>query len=85
MDVNIRDARPEDANVIANFNSAMALETEDHHLDPELIRAGVGSLLADHRHGRYWVAEIDGAVIGQIMVTYEFSDWRNGVIWWVAA
>jgi ribosomal protein S18 acetylase RimI-like enzyme len=83
MEINIRDGRPEDAEGIADFNSKMAVETENHHLDPELIGGGVSRLLADNRHGRYWVADLDGSVVGQIMVTYEFSDWRNGVIWWI--
>jgi GNAT superfamily N-acetyltransferase len=61
----------------------MARETENYELDQSLIHAGVASLLADPGMGRYWVAEVDDEVVGQIMVTYEFSDWRNGVIWWI--
>lgn len=79
----IRDAGIEDAATIAAFNTAIAAETEDHVLDPELIAGGVVAILADNSKGRYWVAEIGGDIVGQIMVTYEFSDWRNGVIWWI--
>jgi len=79
----IRDARIEDAPVIAAFNTAIAVETEDHQMDQELLTAGVAAVLADKTTGRYWIAENDGDIVGQIMVTYEFSDWRNGVIWWI--
>jgi GNAT superfamily N-acetyltransferase len=61
----------------------MAEETEGKSLDPQAIGPGVTNLLDDPAKGRYWVAEADGRVIGQIMVTYEWSDWRNGTIWWI--
>ena len=83
MQLLIREARPGDAPVIARFNNGIAEETEGHSLDPETIRSGVERLLADADNGRYWVAETDGRVVGQIMVTYEWSDWRDGRIWWV--
>lgn len=79
----IRDARPSDADTIAEFNVKMAMETEGRPLDPELINPGVRAVLEDSSRGRYWVAEIDGQVVGQLMVTYEWSDWRNGVFWWI--
>ena len=79
----LREGRPDDADTIAAFNSAMAEETEGKALDPELIDPGVRNLLEDPTKGRYWVAESDGQVIGQLMVTYEWSDWRNGTIWWI--
>jgi GNAT superfamily N-acetyltransferase len=81
--IRIRDARPSDAAVIARFNVKMAMETEDRALDPGLIDPGVAAVLADATKGRYWVAELDGEVIGQLMVTYEWSDWRNGAFWWI--
>ena len=83
MELTVRDARPEDAAVLVAYNSAMAEETEGKSLDPARIGPGVANLLADSRRGRYWVAESDGAVVGQIMVTYEWSDWRNGNRWWI--
>jgi ribosomal protein S18 acetylase RimI-like enzyme len=52
-------------------------------LSPEVINRGVETLLADQSKGRYWVAQADSRVVGQIMVTYEWSDWRNGMIWWI--
>ena len=83
MELTIRDARAEDAAVLAAYNSAMAEETEGRSLAPDRIGSGVANMLADKSRGRYWVAESGGAVVGQIMVTYEWSDWRNGMIWWI--
>ena len=79
----IRDARAEDAATIALFNTAIAAETENHILDQEVLASGVDAILSDSSNGRYWIAEVDGEIVGQIMVTYEYSDWRNGVIWWI--
>ena len=83
MQLTIRTACSEDAATIARFNNGIAEETEGHSLDPATIRRGVERLLADADNGQYWVAEADGRVVGQIMVTYEWSDWRDGRIWWV--
>ena len=79
----VRPARADDAGDIARFNLAMAQETEAKALDPGRLRAGVDAVLADARHGFYLVAEIDGANAGCLMVTYEWSDWRNGQWWWL--
>lgn len=83
MEFTIRDAGPEDRDTIADFNARMAEETEGKSLNPNIVGPGVQALLEDPAKGRYWIAESDGAVIGQIMVTYEWSDWRNGNLWWV--
>ena len=83
LDIFIRDAVPADAGTIAEYNTCLALESEGMKLAPEVIGPGVEALLADRSRGRYWVAEVDGNVVGQIMVTYEWSDWRNGTIWWI--
>ncbi len=83
MNLHVREALPDDAKTIADFNSQMARETEGRPLDPALIDPGVAAILADSNRGRYWVAEVDGKVVGQIMVTYEWSDWRNGQLWWI--
>jgi len=82
-ELTIRDARSKDARIIAGFNMKMAMETEGRALDPKLINPGVAAVLEDAGKGRYWVAEAEGEVIGQLMVTYEWSDWRNGVFWWI--
>ncbi len=83
MNITIRDALAADAAPIADYNNRMAEETEARSLDPDLIGSGVATLLADPSKGRYWVAEVDGRIIGQIAVTFEWSDWRNGMIWWI--
>lgn len=83
MDIHIRDATSADQPVIANFNSQLAAETEGRILNEELIGHGVAALLADRTKGRYWLAVIDGQIAGQMMVTYEWSDWRNGMLWWI--
>ena len=83
MNFTIRDATPADRATIAAFNARMAEETEGKALDPDVIGPGVGAALEDPTKGRYWVATVDGEIAGQIMVTYEWSDWRNGMLWWV--
>jgi ribosomal protein S18 acetylase RimI-like enzyme len=83
MSIEIRDATPADAGAIAANNNSMAEETESRSLADELIGPGVAAFLADDSKGRYWVAEVDGEVVGQIAVTYEWSDWRNGTLWWI--
>jgi len=82
-DFRIRDARASDGDAISSYNIRMAEETEGRTLAPEIIGPGVQALLDDSTKGRYWVAEGGGKVIGQLMVTYEWSDWRNGNIWWI--
>lgn len=79
----IRHATPADAETIAVFNEAMARETEGRTLDPKTIRAGVAALLARPDLGFYLVAEEDGAPVGQLMITFEWSDWRSGLFWWI--
>jgi ribosomal protein S18 acetylase RimI-like enzyme len=61
----------------------MALETEGLKLDPDKIRAGVEGLFAQPQYGFYVVAELDEKVVGGLMITYEWSDWRNKVFWWI--
>lgn len=83
MTVTIRDATPEDCDIIATYNSLMSEETEGKPLNERTIRAGVAALLADRSKGRYWLAVDGDTIFGQIMVTYEWSDWRNGMLWWI--
>ncbi len=83
MPLTIRPARADDVEIIANFNERMALETEDKRLDPATVRAGVAAMIADSARGFYIVAEIDGEIVGQLGVTREWSDWRNGDFWWI--
>lgn len=79
----VREAKAADGSIIATFNRRMAEETEGKTLAADIIGPGVQTLLDDDSKGRYWVAECGGDVIGQLMVTYEWSDWRNGTIWWI--
>lgn len=79
----IRSAVMNDCSAIAEFNCRLAAETEGKTLQSEVIQAGVRALLADAQHGRYFVATVAGSPIGQIMHTREWSDWRNGEIWWL--
>lgn len=79
----IRTARASDAKAIADFNVFLALETEHQRLDPDTVRAGVEAVLNDPGKGMYFVAESDGRVVGQCSITFEWSDWRNGMFWWL--
>ncbi|HEY8011698.1 MAG TPA: GNAT family N-acetyltransferase [Rudaea sp.] len=81
--IRIRDAVPDDSDSLVEFNAAMALETENMVLDPATLRAGVAALLAQPQRGFYLVAEDAGIVIGCLMITHEWSDWRNGDWWWL--
>ena len=83
MDLLIRRAAPADAEVIAEFNQRLAWETERKRLDPAVLAAGVRAVLADPHKGFYTLAERAGAAVGQTLVTFEWSDWRNGWFWWV--
>ena len=79
----IRTANPSDVATIARFNAAMALESEDVKLDLDVLTAGVQAALSDSGRAFYLLGELDGVPAGQLMVTYEWSDWRNGWIWWI--
>jgi GNAT superfamily N-acetyltransferase len=83
----IRPACMDDAGIIVQFNSAMALETEHRQLDQATLRKGALALLASPEYGFYVIAErsdVNGAApVGQLMITFEWSDWRNGLFWWV--
>jgi len=82
-DLIVRSAAPTDAETIVDFNARMARETEGLSLDPAVLSAGVRAALADPAKAIYFVAESGGRVVGQLMITHEWSDWRNGDIWWV--
>jgi ribosomal protein S18 acetylase RimI-like enzyme len=79
----IRRAVSDDAQVLIDFNRAMALETEGKDLLPEVVGAGVRGLLQNPAAGFYVVAQAEGSVIGALMLTKEWSDWRNGSFWWI--
>lgn len=81
--VRIRPASVSDFAIIAGFNLAMALESEGKSLDKNTVHAGTRALLEDENLGRYFVAELNAQPVGQAMITYEWSDWRNGTFWWI--
>ncbi len=83
MLIKVRDAVSADCAALCEGNSKMALETENHALPAATLKAGVSALLGDVSLGKYFVAEADGQLVGQIMVTYEWSDWRNASFWWI--
>lgn len=79
----VRPATPADTPVIAHFNRLLAQESEGLALDPGVVAAGVAAVLADPNKGLYFVAEIGGRPVGQLMLTTEWSDWRNGPVYWI--
>ncbi len=85
--LHIKPATRDDADTIIEFNRAMALETESRRLDLATLRKGTLAILESTEYGFYVVAELPEGMrhkpIGQLMITYEWSDWRNGVFWWI--
>lgn len=81
--VTIRRAEAGDAQAIADFNRLMALETEAKTLQPEVILNGVKNMIANPAYGFYLVAEQNDQLVGALMITSEWSDWRNGLFWWI--
>ena len=83
MNLQIRKAAIDDATTIAEFNKNMAFETEKKVLPEDIINEGVRKMLETPSLGFYLVAEVDGQIVGSLMVTTEWSDWRNGMFWWI--
>jgi ribosomal protein S18 acetylase RimI-like enzyme len=79
----VREAIRNDAHLIADFQLAMASETEQLMLDPDAVEKGVFAVFDDPGKGKYYVTEMNGEVIGSLMTTYEWSDWRNGTVLWI--
>jgi len=79
----VRNATMEDAEFLVRGNAQLALETETLSLDIDRLRSGVHAVFDDPRRGFYLIAEANGTRVGQMMITYEWSDWRNGVFWWI--
>jgi GNAT superfamily N-acetyltransferase len=82
-EIAVRVATAADAEFLVRGNAAMALETEHLSLDLDRLRDGVHALFEQSGRGVYYVAELDGQRAGQMMITYEWSDWRNGLFWWI--
>ena len=83
LDIIVRRATKSDLKTVVAFNAAMAKETEDKTLDIELLTKGVSAVLVQDGLGFYLTAEADGRPVGQLLITTEWSDWRNGYFWWI--
>ena len=81
--MNIRKAKNTDSESIVEFQLAMAWETEQLRLDEPTVVKGVAAVFADSSKGTYYVAETDGEVVGSLLTTFEWSDWRNGTVLWI--
>ena len=81
--ITVREAVEEDIPTIAAFNRAMAVETEGKELGPAVVLEGVAAIIRRRELGFYLVAEVGGIIAGQLMITTEWSDWRNGFFWWI--
>jgi len=80
--IKIRKATPTDASVIIDFQQKMAWETEELTLALAIVTKGVNSVFTNPSRGKYWVAEDKGIVVASLLITYEWSDWRNSDVWW---
>ena len=81
--INLRIATVRDIDNITLFNTEMAFETESIYLDQADLRLGIAAVLSDSNLGFYLISELEGVLIGQILITKEWSDWRNGWFWWI--
>jgi GNAT superfamily N-acetyltransferase len=81
--LHVRPATLADIDFIVSGNTTLALETENVVLSDTVLREGVSALLEQRVPGAYWIAELDGVVAGQLMITFEWSDWRNRMVWWI--
>ncbi len=79
----IRPAEPGDATLIVDYNLRLADESEGVKLDRARVERGVRRLIEAPRHGVYYIAEVEGRAVGQLMLTREWSDWRDGEFWWI--
>jgi GNAT superfamily N-acetyltransferase len=81
--ITIRPATPADLQFIIDCNSALAEESEGVQLDRAVLHDGVLALLDGRAPGRYFIAKRDERPVGQTLITYEWSDWRNRMVWWI--
>ena len=81
--ISIRAACEADTDFLVESNAAMALETEHKVLDRAVLTGGTRTVFAEPHRGFYRVAEREGVAVGCLMVSYEWSDWRNGDWWWI--
>jgi GNAT superfamily N-acetyltransferase len=79
----VRPATDADLDTLVAGNLALAEETERVRLDRSTLSEGVKAVLERRAPGQYWAAELDGRVVGQLLITFEWSDWRNRMVWWI--
>jgi GNAT superfamily N-acetyltransferase len=79
----IRQANITDSASIVEFQLAMALETEQLELHKPTVVKGVAAVFTDPSKGIYYVADVNGHVVGSLLTTFEWSDWRNGTVLWI--
>jgi GNAT superfamily N-acetyltransferase len=82
-EIEIREAESAEWQVIAGFQIKMAKETEDELLDSDIVSEGVQAVFNNPELGRYYVAEAEGHIIASLLITCEWSDWRNAFVWWL--
>jgi ribosomal protein S18 acetylase RimI-like enzyme len=81
--IRIRFGRLNDAEKLAEFNKAMAFESEGYNLDFQTVLSGIKNLMLQTELGFYLIAETDNGIVGTLMITYEWTDWRDGLFWWI--
>jgi ribosomal protein S18 acetylase RimI-like enzyme len=81
--LSIRKAASEDIETLVNFNISMAKETENINLDESTVHSGVKYLIENPDYGFYLIAENKDGIAGSLMITKEWSDWRDGFFWWI--
>jgi GNAT superfamily N-acetyltransferase len=81
--LHVRPATHDDLDTIVTGNMKLAEESENVQLDPPTLRLGITALLDGRAPGQYWIAELGGRVVGQLLITHEWSDWRNCMVWWI--
>ncbi len=82
MSLIVRKAHAGDSQVIADYNTRLARESEAKCLESNTIMAGVRTVLSRPEYGQYFLAEREDEIVGQVLITHEWSDWRNGLFWW---
>ncbi|MDD2419065.1 MAG: GNAT family N-acetyltransferase [Bacteroidales bacterium] len=83
MNIVVRDALKSDLEEILDFQINMAKETESIDLERDVLKIGVSSVLEDSAKAKYFIADNEGEAAGMLMITTEWSDWRNGWVWWI--
>lgn len=81
--ISIRPAKFQEISILSDFQVNLAAETENILLDKNLVSVGIEALFIDPAKGVYYIAETEGTMIGCFLITYEWSDWRNGMVWWL--